>query len=245
MYKLALCDDNERDLKEIGHMIDEIRHAHDMNVELVTYHDAGSLIEDVKSGNNPDVYMLDILMPETNGIEVARAIKEVDREPSIIYLTSSPDYALQAYGVHAMRYLLKPLKQEELYEAVNAAVETEDSKKKDKHFCLKTSEGLLCFSHKNILYAECFRRMVLLHTVDGKSVKSVCIRNSFEGELSELLAADNFLQTHKSYIVNMDYIDSFRQGEVRLISGDVIRISKNRQSQVKKCVLKYMADKNR
>ena len=120
-----------------------------------------------------------------------------------------------------------------------------DSKKKDKHFCLKTSEGLLCFSHKNILYAECFRRMVLLHTVDGKSVKSVCIRNSFEGELSELLAADNFLQTHKSYIVNMDYIDSFRQGEVRLISGDVIRISKNRQSQVKKCVLKYMADKNR
>ena len=245
MYKLALCDDNDRDLKEIGYMLNSLKDEHDLNVEMVTYRDPIGLLEDVKKGNGSDVYMLDVLMPGKNGIEVAGEIKTFEQEPSIIYLTSSPDYALAAYGVHAVRYLLKPIKKEELYEAVNAAVEKQSAKKTDKHFCLKTSDGLICFAQKNILYAECYRRMILLHTVDGQTVSSVCIRNSFEGELKELLDADNFLQTHKSYIVNMDYIESFKQGEVHLLTGDVIRISKNRQSYVKKCVLKYMADQNR
>ena len=245
MIRFAVCDDDRTDLKKMEEMLEQLQKEEKRSWEVAAYSDAKQLIRDVKEGNSPDVYMLDVLMPEIGGIELAREIRSKDRNPSIIYLTSSPDYALEAYGVHAVRYLIKPIAANEFKEAVDAAIENSRLRKGDRNFCMKTPGGRRCFAHHNILYAECYRRMVMLHTVDGEAVTSVCIRNSFEQELEDLLMAENFLQTHKSYVVNMDYIESFRQGELTLTSGDMVRISKNRQGEVKKRVLKYLADRNR
>ena len=75
-------------------------------------------------------------------------------------------------------------------------------------------------------------------------MESVCLRKAFEKEAEELILSGAFLQPHKSYIVNMDYIDSLKTAELVLTTGEHLRISKNRHGYVKKTFADYLEKRN-
>ncbi|MGN1050970.1 MAG: LytR/AlgR family response regulator transcription factor, partial [Acutalibacteraceae bacterium] len=191
------------------------------------------------NGNSFDIFLLDMIMPDMNGISLAREIAKKVKAPIIIFLTASKDHALEAYGVRAIRYLLKPVDTDSLSEAITLAYSQLKSRKKEKTFCIKTADGIQKIKYSHILYAEMAMRAIHIYKFDGNKIVSNIMRKSFEEEMAPLLNDKCFVQIHKSYIVNMDYIDTLGKSELTLFTGTKLPISRNHQSGTKKKFMEY------
>ncbi len=245
MLKIVICDDNIKDLMSTEKMLIRFQELYQQEQwEWEKFTDSNMLYNKVESGDLADIYILDMLMPVKSGIEIGRRIRDMGRDRVIIYTTTSDDFALDAYGVQAVRYLLKPLKEEYFYEAMEyafAAVNTKD----ELLFPLKTQEGILSLPHSKIVYVENKDRTLHIHLEDGRVMKSLFIRTSFGDEIGNLSEDPSFLQVHKSFIVNLRYAEKLKQNGLEMRNEDTVPISKKRYMDVKRKYLSYMADKYR
>ena len=104
--------------------------------ELEQTSDSAALYRRIQNGEQWDVYILDILMSEKTGIDIGGLLHRTGAKSPIIYVTSSDDFALAAYGVHAVRYLLKPVREEDFFEALDYAMSYKQDKR-DSGFLVK------------------------------------------------------------------------------------------------------------
>ncbi|MEG0805397.1 MAG: LytTR family DNA-binding domain-containing protein [Lachnospiraceae bacterium] len=237
--KIAFCDDCQWDLQYLKEMLEDYKKNIEEECFLFSYTNSSKLYNDIMQGKTFDLFILDMLMPEKSGIDLGKAIRATHKQVVIIYTTSSKDYALAAYGVHAQRYLVKPIQKEELFEALDFA--GFQSRESGDKFLLKTCDGIQTIPYVDIEYLECVSRMIQVTLADGTQIRSVLIRQSFETALEQVLSHPFFLQTHKSYVVNMQEVASFSQKELIMKNQVRIPISKNRQIQVRRQYLAFLA----
>lgn len=172
-----------------------------------------------------------MLMPGRTGIDLGRQIRMSGYESVIIYITSSDDHALDAYGVHAVRYLLKPIDENSLFEALDYALSYKKTKA-EPLYLIKTKEGILQRPYSEIEYIENANRRLAVHLVDGETLKSLFIRKCFEDEIKDVAAKPNFLQIHKSFLINLDYVKQLTPNNVLMESGIRLPVSKARAAIV-------------
>lgn len=179
-------------------------------------------------------------MPRRTGIDIGNLIRMSGCESVIIYITSSEDYALDAYGVHAVRYLLKPIDENRLFEALDYSFSY--AKLRVDSLCLiKTKEGLLQRPYSKIEYVENAGRKLEVHMTDGEILKSLFIRKSFEEETQEITAQRNFLQIHKSFLVNLDYVKQLTPDSIIMESGKRLPVSRAKAATVKREYLLFVS----
>lgn len=245
--KVIICDDNVRDLRTIEGLLIQYKLQHsDRAFELEKFSDPSRLYQEITEGRAADLYILDMLMPKRTGIDLGRHIRNCGHKSIIIYLTSSDDYALDAYGVHAIRYLLKPIKEEKFFEALDYGLSLFE-KKADTGavYLVKTKEGLAKTPYSKIEYIENANRKLEVHLVGGSILKSIFIRRSFEKEIEELAAERNFLQVHKSFVVNLDHVKQLGMGVIIMESGRQLPVSKAKAAMVKREYLLFVSGKYR
>lgn len=245
--KVIICDDSANDLRKIKEKLLKYNSLHpDRDFEVETFSDPSELYREITKGKLADIYILDMVMPRRTGIDLGRLIRKHGWKSVIIYLTSSDDYALDAYGVHAIRYLLKPIAEKELYEALDYGLSCLDVKvEKEPGYLLKTKDGLVQTPYSKIEFIENASRKLEAHLADGGIVKSIFIRKSFEEEIQELTAEKNFLQVHKSFVVNLDHVKQLGTGVVIMESGRQIPVSKAKAAGVKREYLLFISGKYR
>lgn len=240
--KIVVCDDSKEDLKEIDGLLIKYKTEHaDAEFEVECFTDSGLLYRRILDGKPGDVYILDMIMSEKNGIDIGSLIRSTDEKSVIIYITSSDDFALEAYGVHAVRYLLKPVKKELFYEAVDYAFDSIPKKKPENSYQVKTKEGQVAVPFSQIEYIENYSRVINVCMTDGKEIKSIYIRKSFNEETKPVMEDNRFIQVHKSFIINMDYVDRLAQGSITMESGKNIPVSRARTAEVKKAYLMFVS----
>ena len=243
--KIVICDDNLEDLSSIEELLKQYmkkREITDCSVEK--YSDPSSLFEKIKGGEQADVYLLDMIMSEKTGIDIGTQLRDRGCENAIIYITSSLDYALDAYHVHAMRYLLKPLKRNDLFEALDHAL-AHMNVKSDPMYLVKTKDGLIHVPHSHIEYIENVSRMLDIHLINGERITSIFIRSSFDEKIEPLLESKAFLQVHKSFVVNLNCIKRLGTNHVIMDSGDKLPVSKAKNAAVKKEYLLFFSNQYR
>jgi DNA-binding LytR/AlgR family response regulator len=103
--KIAICDDNRQDLLHIASLVETYRNTRKTELTYVSFQNATELLSTLEGGNY-DVLLLDVLMPGINGIQAAREIREQDEQVKIIFLTSSPEFAVESYSVQAYYSIL-------------------------------------------------------------------------------------------------------------------------------------------
>ncbi len=242
MLRIAICDDNVRDMHAIAKLIASYNDTHyTQEIEVQQFSHSLELVKKLQNGVEFDLYLLDILMPQRSGIELAKLIREQQGHSVIAFTTSSGDYALDAFGVLAQRYLLKPIEKRQLFETVDYAC-TFSNVKTSKIFPFKTPDGIISIPYRTILYAECAARMIHLHCVDESTFGGVYIRRNFESEIAPLLQDPMFVQTHKSYAVNLEHVGQFRTTHFIMDDGSEIPIARKRQVEVKRVYLKFLAE---
>ena len=108
MLKIAICDD-EQDYREIiEQMLNRYIKDTDIEAQIDIFTNPSELIDATENGTIYDIYLLDIYMPGITGMSFATELRSRDIKSSVIFLTSSTDHALEAFGVNATHYLLKP-----------------------------------------------------------------------------------------------------------------------------------------
>lgn len=243
--KVAICDDSIEDLMEIEHILAKYNEKNpNINLEIQKFSDALQLYVKIQEKELADLYILDMLMPEKSGIDLGNKIRRCGSEKTIIYITSSDEFALDAYDVHAIRYLLKPIRESQLYEALDYAF-TCSEVSSGPRYLVRTRQGLVSVPYSRIEYIENSSRMLAVHMVDGEIIKSIFIRSSFDTEVGELISEGSFMQVHKSFLINKRYVKRLNGDCVILESGDRVPISKKRAADVKREYLLYISEQYR
>lgn len=242
MTRIVVCDDCMDDLAKIEELLAKYREASgETAFEADSFTDSAKLYQSIQKNLRWDIYILDMMMSDKTGIDIGTLIRSLDNKSVIIYITSSDDFALDAYHVHAVRYLLKPLQEALFFEALDHALSYTAKEKKDASYLVKTTEGLTAVPYSKIEYIENHSRKLNIGLTDKKMIQSIFIRKSFDEEIRQLTENENFLQVHKSFLVNMNYIDKLSQVNVLMESGKIIPISKTRKTDVKKSYLKFVS----
>lgn len=243
--KIAICDDSIEDLIKIEKLLQQYEKAsQNLNFQIEKFSNPSRLCDRIQQKNLADIYLLDIVMAEKDGIDIGRQLRKTGNEPIIIYITSSDDFALDAYHVHAARYLLKPLKEADFFEALDYSVAHLEVPK-GPVYLIKTKDGLVSVPFSKIEYIENASRTLDVHLTDGETVKSIFIRKSFDEEIKQLLNSKSFLHVHKSFIVNLKYIKKLTSDSIIMESGKCIPVSKTRTAGVKKEYLLFISEQYR
>ena len=242
MYmKIIVCDDDPTSLEQIKGLLLAYGREKEMRMEIHTFISASQMQEALAAEKlkDADLLLLDIVMEGKNGIELAESIRNKDKEMPIVFVTSSTEFALKAYHVQAVRYLLKPLEGEAMHEMLDF-VTTHLLTRKDKLFELNTKKGCVNISYSEIVHVENVARRMWVTLKNGKVYQSVGIRDSFEKQVGCLLQEQNFIQPHKSYVVNLDYVSSYTTSMLHMDNDSDIPISRRNSLEVKQRYLKYL-----
>lgn len=241
--KVTICDDSIKDLLNIEKLLLKYKAAHpDKVFEIEKLSEPSRLSHKISEGKLSEIYILDMLMPGQTGIDLANQIRMSGCESVIIYVTASDDYALEAYEVHAVRYLLKPVDENKLFEALDYALSYTQSKT-EPMYLFKTRDGLIQRPYSRIEYIENVNRKLEVHLSDGEILQSLFIRQSFEEEIHEIAERKSFLQVHKSFLVNLDYVKQLTPDSVIMDSGIRLPVSKAKSANVKREYLLFISEK--
>lgn len=154
---------------------------------------------DTLNRNEVDVMFLDIEMPEMSGMEMLKAL---DKKPQVILTTSHKEYALDAYELNVIDYLVKPIKLPRLLKALSKVKHPKDTLKAEQdYFFVKKDSVLTKVPVQDILWIEALGDYVTLHTRNGKFILHVTLK-SVEGKLP----GNKFVRVHRSYIVQIDNV---------------------------------------
>lgn len=240
--KIAICDDSIKDLAAIENLLGKYcKQYPQADFEVEKFTDPAQLSGQIQKEQLADIYILDILMSGTTGIDIGKQIKSSGSGAAIIYITSSDDFALDAYNIHAVRYLLKPIQEEAFFEALDYARSFQEQKK-GPVYLVKTKQGLVSIPCAKIEYIENISRMLNVHLTDGAEITSIFIRKSFDEEIKGLLQKGYFMQVHKSFLVNLNYIKRLEGSSIAMDSGADIPISKKNTANVKRQYLLFISE---
>lgn len=220
MLRIAICDDMKMFLDHIKKTILNWKDRPG-NMQVETFEDADALL--AAHNSKPfDIILLDVMMPLLNGIEAAGEIRQTDKSVKIVFLTSSPEFAVDSYSVKANNYLLKPVDPEKLYACLQELFE--ELQENAKTIVVKSTKALHHVEVKDIEYLEAQNKYVIVTLADGTTIISVKPMYSYEDELS---LADGFFKCNRSYIVNIHRIETYKSNEIYMKSGCRIPISRS------------------
>ena len=241
MLKIIMCDDDERDLAQIAGLVEQYRSHHaDRPLAVDQTQSVARLLERLRQGERFDIYILDIMMEEQDGISVGREIRRHCPKSAIIYVTGSPEYALRAFGVYASGYLLKPVKTEEFSECMGRVIAQMESRE-ERIYTFKSKEGIVNVELSRLLRVENVSRVMHFYMDDGSVFESVYIRKPFEKQLEQVLADERFIQPHKSFIINMEQVEKVLAHDFMMADGMIVPISRNNLTTVKRQYLEYLS----
>lgn len=216
--QIALCDDESAELDKLEHMLQSWRRQHaECDFFIERFLDADEMLFRIlKEGYAPDLLLLDIYLQGKQGMEVAKEIRKMERGCGILFITSSKEYALEAFGVDAVQYLVKPVLEHVLFPVLDRFIE--DMKTKKKYILLK-DHGMKRVELHNIVYCEARKKSQRICLADGTEL----LQNMTLAKVYEMLSVcREFVKVGISYIINLEHIDSLNAREARMDNGETI-----------------------
>lgn len=229
MIRIAVCDDDE---KILGETLELLKQYKRLPLLADAYTSGEALLA---AGKKYDILLLDIDMEGLNGIETARRIREADREVKLIYVTNYSDYTIFAFGVHAFAYLLKPLKEEELFAQLDEALAYGLSQPEPElEFLAK--EGIVHIVPSRILCFEYLGRQVLMYTEER-----VWHLKRQITQLAQEMQDYGFAMSHKSFVVNLHAVQRIHGYEITLTDGRAVPLSQKKSAGFRRALNEYLA----
>ena len=231
--RIAICEDNREHAEILAGMVNHWAKKEDMQVSIGYYQSAEQFLFCMKDEPPYDLAFLDIQMSKINGLQLARMIREEDRLIFLVFTTALKKYAPKGYEVSAFRYLIKPLQEDEVFQALSAASQMLEVRKKEAIIVTQSDKSRRVFMD-DIYYIEVDNHHIILHLRDET------IR--FKAKLKELetqFKEPQFCKCHRSYIVNMKYAGRISREGVEIDGKKTLPISKSRWEALNHCYMEY------
>lgn len=230
--KIAICDDQELYRVKTGEKVKVFLMELGINGEVFEYEKGDKLLSDLNI-RHYDLIILDIIMGETDGINIAKSIRIINKEVSIVFLSSYEEYAIKGYGLDVSHYLLKGSDEEKLKDIIYSIY-----KKKSKNIALKIKNEIISFNTNNIYFFEVNNRIITIHYLEDGIYKT----KQFYGKLDEIekqLKGQLFYRSHRSYLVNIRRIKKIISNEIYFDIPIRAMVSRNKFLDLKARYLEY------
>lgn len=202
MLKIAICDDEKEFCDSAERMLKLYMEEKAVPYQADIFNVPSDLADMTEKGTIYDIYLLDIYMPGVTGMSIATELRNRDIKSPIIFLTSSTDHALEAFGVDATHYLLKPYTKDSFYVGMDKAMQSITSHKNDS-VILKVDNDYRSIPVSKLIYCEAEDKYQRLYLENGERL---LIRISGT-ELYKLLSEfDSFYHCGRAHIINLNHI---------------------------------------
>lgn len=239
MIKIALCDDEQKWRDDVKALINEYAEEHiDMPIRITAFDSGKKLLEAVKENSGFDLYVLDVVMPEMNGIDTGLGIRESGEDGLIIYLTTSKEYAVESYAADAFYYLLKPIEKDDFFAVMEKAADT-IGKRRSNSIAVKTKKDLQVLRMDEILYVELAGKALRYYLSGGDTVTSISSRVSFSEATDVLTCDERFVKCGASFVINLYYVKSVEKDGVVFTGGKRLALPKKACGSLRSCWLDY------
>ena len=236
MIRVAICDDEKKILDEVSEYLGRYARRKGLtDLEVIPFDTVGALLGAIEDGGTFDVFILDVYIGEEMGTSLARDIRKLGVESPIIFATTSVEHAPESFETGTLRYLLKPLCPEKLYEAMDAALAAVERLGR-RQIKLKTEHGVESINAGHILFSEAHDHHQHVTLSDGEVIR---LRVTV-GELFAMLAKyGGFLRVGSPYIINLRQVKNLSRTEILLFNGRVIPVPRGKYAEIKKAFWDY------
>ena len=235
VLKIAICDD-EKEFRSAAEQMLKLYMA-DKSAQFLadTFDVSSDLIDATEKGTIYDIYLLDIYMPGITGMSIATELRSRGVKSPIIFLTSSTDHALEAFGVNATHYLLKPYSKENFYAGMDKAMQS-IAVHKDDSIVLKVDNEYRSISVSGIIYCESEDKYQRLYLESGEKL---LIRISGADLYKQLSQFDSFYHCGRAHILSLDYISRVTAEGVIFKNGRALKLPHTVLAGLKKAFFDY------
>lgn len=234
MLHCAVCDDDQNFAAALKGMIIE----YPTELDCAVFFDPLALLEDVRGGKKFDLYILDIIMPQMTGIDLAREIRKTEGDCVIIFLTTSDEFHSDAFDVEALQYLDKPANKTKLYHTLDRALRYLGNQKEDI-LPLQTKDGIYALDINRIVYVESYRHILTFHLNDGSKIDTLDSSLPLK-KLTDILRFPPFCAPYRGFIVNLNYVDCLSKLQFSMTTGAFIPIPQKQFSKVRRQYSDYL-----
>lgn len=218
MLKIVLCDDEQKYLDAVGEMLNKYAEIRGIACSAELFNNSSRLFDCIEAGLRYDVYLLDIYMPGVSGMSIATELRSKGVRSPIVFLTSSTDHAVEAFGVDATHYLLKPYTEQSFFDAMDKAVRN-ISEHPQESIVLKVDSGYENIAVSRLLYCvaeDKYQRLCL------ETGEKFLIRMTGSELYEKLKASGCFYRCGRAHIVNLAQIKNVTAASAVLRDGTEI-----------------------
>lgn len=237
MLRAMIVDDEAPARSELRYLLEETGRVE----EIVEASSARDAVEKLMEGR-PDVLFLDISMPKTNGVQLAEALYKLKNPPAVVFVTAYSEYALDAFDVDAVDYLMKPVETKRLDRALDKVImrmrRTSKATTPSERIPVEKGGRKVLVPIDQIRYVEAKDDYSCIYTDTERYLSVISL-----AQLEEKLSPHGFFRVHRGYIVNLQYVEDVEvvsTGVLQLgisgVEGKKISVSRRRVVQLKRAL---------
>lgn len=238
MLRIAVVDDEQVHRDILVRYIEEWRAQGHPEVKAQVFDSSEAFYFEWCENQAYDVLFLDIMMSGTDGVSLARKLREKKTALTIIFTTGISDYMQEGYEVEAMHYLLKPLDREKVWECLEKCLARGGGDRRT--VLLPTEEGLMKIDLEDILYGEAVGHYCELECMEARLSLKIGIR-----ELAQKLdmeAREEFAFCHRSYLVNLRRISRVGKQDIVMDNGVLVPVSRRLYHEINDKFIRAFVD---
>lgn len=238
MFKIAICDDETAICEQIERILEKISRDFLKDLQWDVFYSGESLYYHLRKNNYYDIIFLDIELYEMNGVEVGKLIRDemLNETTHIVYISGNESYAMELFNVRPLDFIIKPFDHNDILRNIKKVLRIH--KKYYTIFQYKIGSETHSISTKEIIYFESRNRKVIMHDIKGEQ--------EFYGKIKDIhkkLQRYKFIQIHKSYLVNYNYIRKLEYDKVVLSNKITLPISQRNRKRIRELNLELERSK--
>ncbi|GAA0070299.1 LytTR family DNA-binding domain-containing protein [Clostridium sardiniense] len=234
MVNIAICDDQGYDRINLKNILEKIAIKNNIIIKIEEFNSGRELLS-VYQRDIPkyDVVFLDMILGDSNGIDIAKKIIEFNESVKFIILSSSKEFILDGYEISAVNYIIKPPSIDRIEKELLRAIEISNSN--EEFYEINKNGSKLLLKLNDIYYLEVEHRKINVYKKDDVINYYEKLEN-VERDLEE----KGFKRCHRSYVINISKIKELKSNEVRLLNGQVIPIGRKYRESLKESFFNYL-----
>jgi len=241
--RVAYCEDEQIQLEKMEQLLKQWATQNQVKYSVEGYVSGEAFFFENEQQYPFDLIFIDIEMGMMNGMEIAKKIRETDENIEIVFLTNRREFVFEGYEVKALRYCVKPISEEKLNEILRKVI---TQKREEKCYLIEKQDGeMRKINLSTVFYIEANGHYIEINTRQGHYQFKKSLQEIMEYliEKKGSLEQAGFLLTHRSYLVNVEFIDSVNKTECILENGKGIPISRNSYQKVNLAFIHYYQKK--
>ncbi len=235
MIKIAIVEDDKAQADLLSQYLDSYGNENKCDFEITHFDRAEKFLENCNG--NFEIVFMDIELPDGNGMDVVRKMRETDKTTLVIFVTNLAQYAVKGYEVRAFDFIVKPIAYYNFTLKFSSALDSLETKK-EIEIWIKTREGRIKLSASRIVYVEVVKHYLTYHTKDGNFTALGSIGNA-----ADELKGSSFSFCNRCYLVNLKYVTQVTQTQT-LVNGEWLQISRPKRADFLKDLNDYLAGGN-